>query len=289
MLIIVIGDSYRSPQNTAPAPRSLVSKGSGPSQPLMRRGPTIVQRRALPDLVERRENTPAAPPPPARLRLPDARERRATQAKEERRQRQRASFADSAAFAYFMGWPLSMRVTVTWDRCFWGDRDPGHVLTKPDRERSERLRDALDRRLRKDGLAFACTWSRDVGGKLGHHIHLGLYWPLPLKELAWLLARLTGSRPSSDRLPRAVLAQSECKGWQVKGNTARDEIPSAIRWTDYQLDQTPRHLVMPKLEGKLLGVSRAIDAKAMEPRREALESWKHQKGWTHHKETSNAR
>ena len=60
---------------------------------------------------------------------PTPRERRAIRAKEERRQRQRANFADSAAFAYFKGWPLNMRVTVTWDRCFWGDRDHGHVLT----------------------------------------------------------------------------------------------------------------------------------------------------------------
>ena len=94
-----------------------------------------------------------------------------------------------------------------------------------------------------------------------------------------MLAGLTGSLPSSGRLPRGVEAQSECGGWQIKRNTAREEIPSALRWTGYLLDQEPRHLVMPKIEGKAIGVSRAIDARAMAPHREVLDAWKVRMGW----------
>ncbi len=171
-----------------------------------------------------------------------------------------------------------MRITVGWDTCTYGDRHEGHILGRSERKRGALLRDALCRHLRKCGKPFVCIWARDTGGRHGQHVHLALYWPRPLAELAWVLAGLTGSLPASGRLPRGVVAQSECAGSQVKRNMAREENPSALRWTEYLLHQEPRHLIRPKIGGKALGASQVIDARAMVPYRGALEAWKVRQG-----------
>ena len=54
------------------------------------------------------------------------------------------------------------------------------------------------------------------------------------------------------------------------------------------LDQEPRHLVMPKIEGKPLGVSQDINAKAAEAHRAALEAWKDRVGWRAQEEARDA-
>jgi hypothetical protein len=173
-----------------------------------------------------------------------------------------------------------MRITIVWGQCLHvGACDEGHILGLRPKARSERMRETLRRRLRRQGQPFACIWARDECSRRGLHDHMGLYWPLPVVDLVWLLADLTGSRPSSDPLPRGVLAQSECGGWQIKTNTARDAVQSAWRWTGYLLEQEPRHLVAPRIEGRLLGVSRDIDARAVEACRPELEAWKARMGW----------
>lgn len=281
---ILVGESYVKPQTSTVALKGLVFKAPGlPSSP-RRRGPTIVPEGLLSNILKQDQHlttlpAAASPSPTPRPRPPDARERRASRSKEERQQRQRANFTDAAAFAYFNDWPLNMRITVTWDVCTFGDRNHGHILGKPDKERCETLRSAIRKRLRKQEEPFACICARDTGGKRGQHIHLALYWPLPLEELVWLLSDLTGSLPSSGRLPGGVVAQSECHGWQIKRNTALEEIPSALRWAEYLLGQEQRHLIMPSIEGKLLGVSRDIGTAAMMPHREKLEDWKRQNEW----------
>lgn len=270
-LTIFVGESHRRPRTTSAVREPLISKGSGPAASILRRGPTLVPRRAPPPVGYEPQPTPQRPP--------NARERRAARDKARRAQKQRTDFSDAAAFAYFMGWPLDMRITVTWGACAEGARHAGHVLGLAAKDRSERLCDALRRELRSRGKPYACIWSRDECMRRGLHDHLAVHWPLPLKDLAWLLARLTGSLPSSGRLPRGVVAQSECGGWQIKCNTAEDEIRSAVDWTTYLRDQGPRHLIMPKIEGKVLGVSRTLEPMAIAPHREALEAWKRQRGW----------
>ena len=94
-----------------------------------------------------------------------------------------------------------------------------------------------------------------------------------------LLTRLTGSPPSQARLPREVVAQSECRGWQIKRNMARDELRSAMTWTTYLRDQGQRHLIVPRIPGKVLGVSRSLGLGAVEAEKEALEAWKNRVGW----------
>ena len=212
-------------------------------------------------------------------RQPNARERRAARDKLARSQRQKDHFPDATAFAYFKGWPLEHRITITWAACFGGELIEGNIIALNDKERNERLRAELARLLRKAGYPLACIWSRDEGARLGLHVHIGLYWPLPDDELVKLLTRLTGSPASYGRLGRGVMAQSDCGGWQVKRNMAVSRLASAQRWTGYLVDQGERHLIVPKIKGKVIGVSRSIHYAAVEAQRAALEAWKRDVGW----------
>lgn len=209
----------------------------------------------------------------------NARERRAVRDKQARLQRQKDHFTDATAFAYFRGWPLEHRITITWGACYGGEKMEGNILGFDDKRRNERLRSELGRLLRKSGYPLACIWSRDEGARLGLHVHLGLYWPLPDNELVKLLTRLTGSPASYARFGQGVVAQSECGGWQIKRNIAASRLSSAQRWKSYLVEQGERHLIVPKIKGKVLGVSRSIHYAAVEAQREALEAWKRSAGW----------
>lgn len=280
---ISVGEYRRTPDAGMSAPNALVLKASEPSHPLRRRGPTVVSREHLSRLLGEQTSPSSSSAATAsvapRPRPPDARERRASRSKQERRQQQRADFADSAALAYFLGRPLGLRVTITWDACALGERADGHILGKPDRKRVEHLLSELRRALRKVGLPFFCIWARDLCSRRGQHVHLALHWPLSLEALVQILSRLTGSQAEPEGRMRGVLAHSECRGWQVKRNMALNEIRSAANWAGYLLDQETRHLVMPAIDGKTLGVSRPIDARAIAAHRGALEAWKVRRGW----------
>jgi len=212
-------------------------------------------------------------------REPNARERRASRDKQARLQRQKDHFPDATAFAYFKGWPLEHRITITWAACLGGDLIEGNIIGLNDKARNERLRSELARLLRKVGHPLACIWSRDEGARLGLHVHLGLYWPLPDDVLVKLLTRLTGSPASYARLGQGATAQSECGGWQIKRNIAVSRLASAQRWAGYLIDQGERHLIVPKIKGKALGVSQSIHYAPVEAQRAALEAWKHNVGW----------
>lgn len=194
----------------------------------------------------------------------NARERRAARDKQKRLQRQQDHFPDATAFAYFNGWPLEHRLTITWGACYGGEKAEGNILGFDDKARNERLRSELARLLRKAEYQLACIWSRDEAMHNGLHVHLGLYWPLPDDELVKLLTRLTGSPPSRALLGEGVTAQSECGGWQIKRNIAASRLASAQRWAEYLVDQGERHLIAPRIKGKILGVSRAIDRAPVE-------------------------
>ena len=108
-------------------------------------------------------------------RKPNAREHRADRDKQARLQRQKDHFPDATAFAYFNGWPLEHRITITWAACPGGDLIEGNIIGLNDKTRNERLRSELARLLRKAEYPLACIWSRDEGARLGLHVHLGLY------------------------------------------------------------------------------------------------------------------
>ena len=254
--------------NAAMLAKALVSKDASFSEPRVSATSTIVCKETYPEaggnLGRHRSN---------------ARDRRAVRDKQARRQRQQDHFTDSTAFAYYSGWPLEMRITITWDACTYGDQNEGHILGMSDDARNERLRIDLARRLRNEGHTFACIWARDKGPKLGLHTHLGLFWPLGKNKLVQLLAHLSGSPPSLARLPRDVVAQSECGGWQIKCNTAQNRLRSAMSWATYLRDQGERHLIVPRITGKVLGVSRSLGFSAVGAQKTALDAWKRRVGW----------
>jgi hypothetical protein len=57
-------------------------------------------------------------------------------------------------------------------------------------------------------------------------------------------------------------------------------LASAQRWAEYLVDQGERHLIAPKIKGKVIGVSRSIHYAAVEAQRAALEAWKSDVGWS---------
>lgn len=274
-----LGEFHRTSTPILTANNPLISKGSAHFQPIRRRGPTLVYGTPFPEQEKEAEILLASSA--SRPRPPNARERRASRQKHERHQRQRETFTDAAAYAYFSGYPLELRLTITWGACWDSDPDEGHILALPDKERNERLRDAVWRLLRKHGVPLVCIWSRDECMKRGAHVHLALYWPpsIPVDELVWLLARLTGCRPESGLTQRGLVARAEGGGWQINCNGARDQIRSARDWTDYMRDQGPRHLIRPTIEGKVLGVSAFLSAGRIEAQREELNAWKLRVGW----------
>jgi len=81
------------------------------------------------------------------------------------------------------------------------------------------------------------------------------------------------------------MAQSDCGGWQIKRNMAVSTLTSAQRWAGYLVDQGERHLIVPKIKGKVIGVSRSIHYAAVEAQIEALEAWKRDVGWYHEENT----
>lgn len=264
------------------------SKISGDRQEIKEKGTSHANPFARVSLVGENTYSPALSHGKDRKRRKmNARERRTARDKQARLQRQKDHFPDATAFAYFSGWPLEHRVTITWGACYGGEKMEGNILGFDDKTRNERLRSELARLLRKSGYPLACIWSRDEGARLGLHVHLGLYWPLPDDELVKLLTRLTGSPTSYARLGQGVMAQSECGGWQVKRNVAASRAASAQRWASYLVDQGQRHLIVPKIKGKVLGVSRAIHYAPVEAQREALEAWKRSVGW-HEAETAES-
>jgi hypothetical protein len=50
------------------------------------------------------------------------------------------------------------------------------------------------------------------------------------------------------------------------------------RWAGYLVDQGERHFIAPKINGKVIGLSRSIHYAAVEAQREALEAWRRQAG-----------
>jgi hypothetical protein len=187
---------------------------------------------------------------------------------------------DGIGFAYFRGWRLDTSVTISWDRCRYGDLEHGHILGLPDQERCARLRDELWRESRRQGLpAFACTWTRAMGSGNGAHIHLGLWSAGHPERWANLLERLTGIAPTSKRLKRGHVVDGEDGRWAIVRNTDPFALRGALGWGAYQLDQEKRHPLTAGLEGKSADVSRDLSARKIAPHREAFKAWKREVGW----------
>jgi len=192
-------------------------------------------------------------------------------------------FTDAVAFAYRMDWPLNVGITVSWSALVAaGEHHDGHCLGRGEWERDCYLRHELARCRppSPNSSPFVALWGRDVGRKLGSHIHLSLYWPAwsdrYIEKLSALLERMTGSSADYVLPPytQDTVARSVCGGWQVDMNRRRDSMASALEWARYIAEQDAKHPGSPEVKGKAFGISQAIGKAAQERARGMLECGK---------------
>ncbi|MFT7028275.1 MAG: hypothetical protein ACJAVS_002511 [Paracoccaceae bacterium] len=195
----------------------------------------------------------------------------------------RARFRDAAAFAYAMDLPLNTALTITWPALLTaGEHSEGHCLGRGEQDRERYVRKELARLCRNEGLPFAALWGRDIGRKMGAHIHFSMFWPhYRIARLVALLERITGSSAAFVLKPYTAdtVARSVCGGWQIDMNNRPDSKASALDWVDYIATQHAKHPAPPEIDGKAFGISEAIGnaaqarARPMLEAREALYAW----------------
>lgn len=180
----------------------------------------------------------------------------------------RSNFMQAVAFAFARDWPINVAITVGWVVLIHaGAHNEGHCLGLDEAGRDERLRAELcrSRPVTADKAPFVALWTRATARHVGHHTHLGLFWPPrvgSLEKLVALLERLTGSpaAPTDTLKDPNVLAQSVCKGWQIKRIYGKTQLIGALNWIEYMLQHADKHLEVP--QGKTFGLSQAIGPKA---------------------------
>ncbi|PID35456.1 MAG: hypothetical protein CR958_00095 [Rhodobacterales bacterium] len=173
-------------------------------------------------------------------------------------------FSRAVIFAYSQDWPLTIGLTVSWDALLLaGEHDEGHCLGRDPWDREKYLRRELCRLSRHGKRPFVSLWGRDVGRRLGEHVHLSVYWPSgDLERVVRLISRVTGSRSEFVHAPYTIepVARSVCGGWQINLNTRSQA--GALDWASYIAHQHDKHTHAPNLQGRAFGISRAINAKA---------------------------
>jgi hypothetical protein len=191
----------------------------------------------------------------------------------------RANFEAAARFAYQMDWPLNLAITVNWTCLIQaGDQNEGHCLGRDEAGREAYFRAELSRCRPKTTpkTPFVAIWGRDIGSKMGSHTHLAVFWPRWHKNhpsaLIELLERITGSQvaPYEETNGHHVIAESACKGWQIKTVYGRDLLAGALAWVDYIARQSDKHTAQPGILGKAFGISQAIGPKARAACRKGL-------------------
>jgi len=199
---------------------------------------------------------------------------------ERRRERDRyVQFRDAVTFAYAVDYPLTIHLTITWTALMTaGERNEGHCLGRDDGTRETYLRNELARLCRSEGLPFVSIWGRDVGARMGSHVHLSMFWPsynlAKLKQLVAVIERVSGSHAAFVLKPYTddVVARSICGGWQVNMNNREDSKASALNLADYIAGQHAKHPTAPEIMGKAFGISHAIGKRAQEKARPMLEA-----------------
>lgn len=164
-------------------------------------------------------------------------------------------------FAYRMDWPLNCHLTITWHALIVAaDVKEGHCLWRPPGRREVYVRTELARRLRAIGLPFAAIWARDVGKRLGSHMHILIFWPTYfVEQFLRLVERLTGSprAHATATRTRRCLARSECGGWMITVVDQRWVKAGALNVATYIASQREKHPVF-LFTGKAFGVSQSL-------------------------------
>jgi len=185
-------------------------------------------------------------------------------------------FHDAVAFAYAMDWPMNISLTIVWAALRTaGEQNEGHCLGRGEWEREKYVRDELARLCRSEGLPFVALWGRDVGARMGSHIHLSMFWPSrKLARIIAVIERISGSSADFVLTPYAadVVARSACGGWQINMNTRKDDKANALEWAEYIAAQHAKHPAPPEIKGKAFGISEAIGKTAQDRARPMLEA-----------------
>jgi hypothetical protein len=205
-------------------------------------------------------------------------------ARTRRRDRDRhARFREAAAFAFAMDLPLNTALTITWHALLTaGERNEGNCIGRDEQERERYIRKELARLCRNEGLPFAALWGRDIGHRMGAHVHILMFWPhCKLAKLIAVIERVSGSRAAFVRKPytAGAIAQSVCGGWQIDMNTRPVSKAGAMDFADYISEQHAKHPAPPEIKGKAFGISEAIGKAAQERARPMLEAREALYGW----------
>ncbi len=141
-------------------------------------------------------------------------------------------------------------------------------------EREAYFRSELARLCRSACIPFVALWGRDIGKRLGAHLHLGLFWPTrEIPRLVGLVERVSGSSAEFVRIAyeQDTASRSVCGGWQIDVNNRNDAEASALEWAGYVAGQPCKHPAPPMLRGKAFGLSQAIGRSAQEAARAQLD------------------
>lgn len=230
-----------------------------------------ISAQASPTLVEgsregESSSVIATAKPKARQHPPHPRERRRIE------KNRRHNFEAGTRFAYKMGWPINIAITINWTALIQaGEHNEGHCLFRSERARETYLRAELTRSRPQspEGTPFVAIWGRDIGSRMGLHTHLALHWSLRSKtslfNLLALMQRVTGSaavETPQDRRKGNLTFASSCRGWLVETIYGKDLLTGALNWVDYIARQSENHAEWPDLAGKAFGISEAIGPKA---------------------------
>jgi hypothetical protein len=193
------------------------------------------------------------------------------------------SFRDAVSFAEVIDHQLNTGITISWDVLIKARyRNEGNCLGRNSRDRDRYARKELGRLCKREGHAFAALWGRDIGKDVKAHVHFSMFWPpYKIAKLVALLERITGSPAALINTPNdtATVAQSVCRGWQIKLNNRPDDKDSAITWALYIAEQHDKHPTPPDIDGKAFGISQAIGKAAQERARPLVEEKKALRGW----------
>jgi hypothetical protein len=193
------------------------------------------------------------------------------------------SFSDAVSFADVIDHQLNTGITISWDVLINARyHNEGNCLDRSSRDRDRYARKELGRLCKREGIVFAALWARDIGKDVGDHVHFAMFWPrYKIAKLVALLERITGSPAALINTPydTAVVAQSVCRGWQIKLNNRPDDKDSAHTWALYIAEQHDKHPTPPDIDGKAFGISQAIGKAAQERARPLVEEKKALRGW----------
>lgn len=185
-------------------------------------------------------------------------------ANKRRKEKRLNKFSKAVRFAYSQDWPLTIGLTVSWNALVWaGEKREGHCLWRDAWGREAYLRRELARMSRINRRPFVSLWGRDVGQKMGEHVHMSMFWPSSdLGRFIGLQERVTGSSAAFVHAPYThnPVARSVCGGWQINMNSRDRE--GALGWAEYIAHQHSKHNVKPVILGKAFGISQSIGVAA---------------------------